>query len=731
VKVKAVCGFFGYSKRMLMRNTPGCLTKYLMAVGLFTFAAGFAYEPPVQAQGDEEVVYLEDVVVVAAKDPLPAQEIPASVSALSGPMLEDSGVNLIGEAAGYAPNVNMVEFTDRALSQPYFRGIGSGPNNPAVTTYIDGVPQLHGYSANIELLDVRQVEFVRGAQGMLYGRNTVGGVIHILSTSPDFSSWEYSLEGGYGSYNLFHGKFRLSGPLIQDELGFSLAAGYSSRDGFSDNDITGHDINNREAFFGKLQFQWLPTDAWSVRFILFAEQDRDGDYALHDLAAIRANPYHVQRDFEGYLDRDILAPTLTLEYHGNKVDFVSISGLVKWETESATDLDYTPFPATRRQQNIRDFQLSQEFQWRSKEDAPLVLNDHMTLTWQAGTLFFVQKYRETSVNKIFQPLPVEVASPLARLEDRGLGAYGQAILTAWDVWDIALGLRFDYEDKEADLQTFYTPVIAPSTALNTDRDFTEISPQFSLTRKIAPGKIVYGNISRGYRAGGFNPVSPPGSEAYNEETSWNNEIGIKTTWLAERLKLNMAFFHISWEHLQLHLPIGQTYYIANTGDAESSGVELELFARPSRNWDIFGSFGYDRARFGDGSTSIRTNPLGTNTEEDVGGNELIFTPEFTASAGTQYAWDIVPDARILMRTEINGYGRYFYNTANTESQSSYWLTNLRARYKTSNWYIEAWIKNAFDKEYIPIAFEFPNGQSGFLGESGAPQMIGIRAVVDF
>ena len=143
------------------------------------------------------------------------------------------------------------------------------------------------------------------------------------------------------------------------------------------------------------------------------------------------------------------------------------------------------------------------------------------------------------------------------------------------------------------------------------------------------------------------------------------------------------------------------------------------------------SFGYNRARFKDGSTSIRTDPFGMNTVVNIGGNDLIFTPEYTASTGTQYSWDIGPDTRIFIRAEINGYGRYFYNTANTESQSSHWLTNLRAGYQTSNWYIEAWMRNAFDKEYIPIAFEFPNQQSGFLGENGAPLTVGIRVGFNF
>ena len=726
--MKTGCGFFEYGKGMLMRNTPRFMIKYVMAVGLFIFTAGFMFGPPAQAQGDEDVAHLEDVIVVAAKYPAPAQEIPSSISAFDSDAIGEAGIDLIGNAAVYVPNINLVEFSERVLSQPYFRGVGSGPSNPAVTTYIDGVPQLHGYSANIELLDVKQVEFVRGAQGTLYGRNTVGGIIHILSRSPNFSSWEYSLEGGYGSYDFFHGKFRLSGPLIRDELGFSLAGGYSSRDGFSDNDITGHDIDSREAFFGRLQVEWLPTDDWSARFILFTEQDRDGDYTLHDLAALRANPYHVQRDFEGYMYRDVFAPTLTLEYSGDKVDFVFTTGFVIWKTEGITDLDYTPFAETTREQEIENRQFTQEFQWRSAEDSSIVLNEDMNLAWQAGALFFMQNYDETSVNDI---PPIRQTSPLAKLEDKGMGAYAQATLTAYEGWDISLGLRLDHEKKDADLRTFFTPPIFDSIGLNTDRDFTEISPHFSLTRRITPGKILYGSISSGYRAGGFNPVSPLEREAYEEETSWNYEIGTKTTWLDERLRINMALFHISWDHLQLNLPYGQNYYIFNAGDAESTGVELELFARPSRNWDIFGSLGYDKARFKDGSTSIHTYPDGTNTEEPIEDNDLIYTPEFTVSAGTQYSWNIGFDAQLFLRAEINGYGRYFYNPANKESQKAYWLSNLRVGYKTSSWFLETWIRNAFNKKYIPIAFEFPNYQSGFLGENGAPRMIGLRAGVNF
>ncbi len=720
-----------FKREMNLFNLKSHITQNSIISVLITGFMILSFAPCAFSQEDESVFHLEDIIVVANRNPAPAQETPSSVSAFDRNAMEDAGIVLTGDAAGYVPNVNMVEFTERVLSQPYFRGIGSGPNNPAVTTYIDGVPQLHGYSSNIELIDIDHIEFVRGAQGMLYGRNTVGGLIHILSRHPSLSGLEYSMEAEYGKYSLFRGKFRVSAPLVSEKLGLSLAAGYSSRDGFSDNLITGNDIDSREAFFSKLQLKWLPADDWSARLILFAEQDRDGDYALSDLGTLRAAPHQLQQDFEGYSDRDILAPTLELEYSGDRIDFISITGLVKWKTHSATDLDYSPLPMLTRESKIRNFQLSQEFRWSSSRNSPIFLNDDVKLAWQAGALFFLQDYRETSVNQISYPFPVDLTSPSARLEDRGFGTYLNAVLTYRDVWDLALGIRCDYEEKDADIQTFYTPVIAPSTALNTDRDFNEVSPRLSLTRFLAPGKMIYGNINRGYRVGGFNPVSPEGSEAYDESTNWTYEMGIKTTWLENRLRVNLALFHISWDHLQLNLPIGQSYYISNVGDAESTGAELEFLASPVPNWVIFGSLGYDRARFGDGTSSIRTDAYGTNSTVNVSGNKLIFTPEFTAFAGSQYSWELGPDSRIFMRAEIIGSGRYFYNTANTQSQESYWITNLRAGYKTSGWFAEIWAKNLFDEDYIPVAFEFPNGQSGFLAENGAPLMVGLRAGLSF
>ncbi len=679
--------------------------------------------------------WLPPVIVTAQKEPASVQSLPLSVTPITRRTLSDADIHLIDEGQSYAPNVFLNEFTARKLSNPFFRGIGSSPNNPGVTTYLDGVPQLNANSSNIELLDVEQIEFVRGPQGALFGRNTVGGLINITSSRPS-STWQSHLEGEYGNFDYRDVRLTLSGPIADHELGFSLAAGYSARDGYTRNDVTGHNLDSRDGYFGKGQLLWTPAQNWEVRLILSGERDRDGDYGLGDLGAIRAQPHHVAHDFEGYTHRDVFAPTLLVNYAGPTVYLAMITGLVWWRTHDLTDLDYTPLSAAIRDNSEKETQFTEELRAASAKDAPLSLSEGLQLKWQAGLFVFTQNYDQDAFNDTFAPfsqLPVTLRDrTLAALDDVGVGAYGQATLTAWDKLDFSAGIRGDYENKDANLNTSFSPPVAPSTTLNPSRNYSEASPQFSVAYHITPDHTAYGTVSRGYKAGGFNPVSPFGQESYGQESSWNYELGAKTSWLDHRLLVNLALFYLSWENLQLNLPTGfpGQFYIANAGSADSKGVELELRARPLQGWEIFGSLGYTDARFLSGAKAGHTDSLGTDSIADVGGRHLIYTPEFTANGGMQYTWQVCRYAALYARAEVVVYGRYYYNPVNTASQDTYSLANFRAGIRGDHWFAEAWARNAFDTHYVPVAFEFPNGAfggSGFVGESGAPVTFGVRA----
>ena len=152
------------------------------------------------------------------------------------------GSATITEAAIFAPNTVFTEFTARKVSNARFRGIGSSPANPAITTYLDGVPQLNSNSSNIELLDVNQIEFVRGPQSPLFGRNTLGGIVNVTSTRPSMSRWTGSVIAPFGNSGAMEVRGNVSGPL-GDKAAISFAGGKQQRDGYTENSVTGNDLD--------------------------------------------------------------------------------------------------------------------------------------------------------------------------------------------------------------------------------------------------------------------------------------------------------------------------------------------------------------------------------------------------------------------------------------------------------------------------------------------------------
>ena len=693
--------------------------------------APLAAQTPAQPGAPRVVV--PTVTVTAQKEPANAQDLPVSLTTILEDVLRDAGIFGVSAASISAPNTYYNEFTARKLSNPIFRGIGSSPANPGVTTYIDGVPQLNTNSSSIEFLDVRQVEFVRGPQSALFGRNALGGVVNVLSARPSLTRWTGSALVPLGNYDTREVRASASGPLT-GTVAVGGAFGYSGREGFTLNDVTGNDLDHREAVFGKAQLFWTPSARWETRVIVSGERARDGDYALQDLESLRRNPFHAARDFEGHTHRDLFSTTLLARLEGQRVTFSSTTGFVRWKTDDATDLDYSPIPLITRSNVEEDFQFTQEVRVASAAAAPFKLGDRTSVRWQAGVFLFTQNYEQQAVNTfapfILSPLvgfPVDQHSPEAELDDLGIGIYGQGTASLTERVDLTVGARFDHEQKDAQLDTFFSPDIdVPATAVDTDVSFSNVSPQVALSWRLRPERMAYVSLTRGFKAGGFNPVSPVGNEAYDEEHSWNVEGGLKASWAGGRLATSLSAFYIDWNELQLNLPNPQSpaqFYIANIGGARSRGVEFELTARPHEQVGVFGALGYTHARFDDGSTSGGV---------DVSGNELINTPDYTATIGAQVTRPLTRALTLTARGEAVFYGAFKYDEANIAGQDAYSIANFRAGVRAKYLSVEGWVRNAFDTRYIPVAFAYgPFAPSGFVGEMGRPRTFGVTAGVTF
>jgi len=683
------------------------------------------------AQNPTPGFFVPTVIVTAQKSPADVQEIPASVTAVTSKTIADSGLLSVTDAGMFAPNTVFTEFTARKISNARFRGIGSSPANPAITTYLDGVPQLNSITSNIELLDVEQIEFVRGPQSALFGRNTLGGVVNVTSARPNLSKWTGTLMGPVGNFGLFDGRASISGP-IGSKAGISVAAGKQQRDGFTDNSITGNDVDFRDGTFGKAQLMVLPNANWEARLIYSQERDRDGDYALGDLDAIRIAPFRVSRDFEGFTNRDIRNGTFKVRGIGQNFQVEAISGLVDWETHDKTDLDYTPLPLAIRDNRENATQFTQEVRVSSPDNAPLALGSTM-LKWQAGIEYFNQDYHQEAVNTlsafVLSPqinFPVALHSPEAAIETTGIGLFARGTLTVREKTDVTAGLRFDRESSDASLNTFAVPAITPGNLVVADQDFSDISPSVAVTYRFQPEQMAYVSAARGYKAGGFNPAALPGSEAYQEEHAWHVEAGAKFMFNRARAVANFSVFYINWDDLQLNVPNpfapGQ-FYISNVGRARSRGIEAELTARLAAEVDLFGTLGVTNARFADGTRSGGA---------DVGDNEIPFTPDYTATIGSQWTRAITSAVSGFVRAELAMSGAFYYDERNAESQGAYALVNLRVGAKHKRVFGDVWVRNVFDQRYIPIAIPYPGfAPSGYIGENGRPRTFGVSVGTSF
>jgi outer membrane receptor protein involved in Fe transport len=421
------------------------------------------------------------------------------------------------------------------------------------------------------------------------------------------------------------------------------------------------------------------------------------------------------------------------------VSLSTATGFVDWRTEDSTDLDYLPLPLATRSNKEESLQFTQEVRFANSAAAPIRLGKSATLSWQGGLFLFTQNYDQDARN-VYSPLliaqqfniPVAFApavteqSPLAELDDVGVGVFGHGTVRLGDRLDLIAGVRADHEQKDANILTRTTPALGPPTQLDSARTFSDVSPRFAASYRVRPNHTVYGLVSRGYKAGGFNAASPSANQSYDEEHTWSVEGGVKGLWANGRVMTSASVFWIDWQDLQLNLPnasVPGQFFIDNAGAAASSGVEVEASARPVPGVDVFGSLGYTHARFEDNVLIGAVN---------VGGNEIPNTPDFTSTIGVQMTSPLRPGVDLYGRAETIVQGAFKYDEANTDGQDAYALTNFRVGVRFGVVVVETWVRNAFDKTYIPVAFEYRAfAPSGFIGEMGRPRTFGVNLGVKF
>ncbi|GFE67439.1 similar to TonB-dependent receptor [Chroococcus sp. FPU101] len=659
------------------------------------------------------------IISTAEKRPENVQNIPISITILTREQIEDADVRSLRDAAALTPNF-FTSLGDRSFNFQTIRGLGNSNYlvRDAISVYIDDVPyeNIHQFLPG-ELFDLERIEILRGPQGTLYGRSSQAGVINIISRPPS-DTLEFNIGGGYGNYNQRQVQLSVSDTPIQDKFGYRLSFAYNARDGFTENTLLDEDANEQSSLYGRANFLWKPSKEWSVAFNSNVASNQDGDNTFVPID--QSNPFESQSNIPGYLDVAVNTQSLRIGYEGESVNVTSITARNDTNLNYQQDTDYTADDLLRSDSRIPSTIWSQEIRVQSPNSAE-------RFRWLLGG-YYQSRSIELGLSTEYRPLVASLGFPVgtdrtdARFDQETYAIFGQVDVEPIDRLVLTAGLRYEkFRDELARTRSFEDSELGEMPTgdpLRNSVDGDVVLPRFAIQYRVIPNVNLYGTIAQGYKPGTQNFASDDLSTlVVRPENLWSYELGVKTSWLNDRITANLAVFWSNVDDYQILLTdeTGFATLIAN-GNVETSGVELEVNAKIIQGLDVFAGFGYTNARF-----TQYTNPF---TGENFNGNKLTYAPDFTFNFGVQYRHPI----GIFARVDLQGIGTYYFDDANRLKQDPFTLVNTRIGYEWQQGGFYLYANNLFQTEYITTAF------SGFfadLASYGDRRTFGFQVRLDF
>jgi len=646
---------------------------------------------------EETVEDAIQVLVTAEKAPEDPLDVPISLTVLSEQQIEDAQINTIRDVAANTPNF-FTTVGDRVFNFYSIRGISNSNFliRDSVGFYVDDVPieYFHQLFPG-ELFDLEQVEVLRGPQNTLYGRNSIAGVVNIISRPPS-ESLETQLAAEYGTYNQRRIQASVSDTLIPETLGFRLSGSYSARDGFTENILLDEAANDQSDIAGRMNLVWTPSEDWNVSLNVLGAASQDGGVTYVDVN--QDDPFEIEENEIGDTDLSVSAQSLRVAYSGSGFRFTSVTAHNFSNIGYRSDGDYTAEDLYSFNSEVISNVWSQEFRLQSPEAAE-------RLSWLAGAYFQDRTFNVDQQQAEYTPegaalfgIPdVRFTDTLAEYNQTTLAAFGQLDFRPIDPLTLTVGLRYEYSRDElerSDQTETFDGTVTTSGEIEDSTDGDTLLPRFAVNYRFVPNAAVYGSITRGYRPVTLNySIDDPTLNDVRQEESWSYEIGLKSSWLDDRLFFTLAGFINEIDDYQVLLPNEQGFFTDITNaDVRVVGFEAELRTIPVDGLELIAGFGYADAEYTD-----YTNP---STGEDFNGNQLTYAPEYTYNLAAQYR----SSGGFFGRVELQGVGLYFFDDANTIEQDPFALVNARIGYEFENTGIYLFANNLFDTEYITAAF---------------------------
>ncbi len=665
---------------------------------------------------------LQEIVVTAQKRSENIQKVPVAVTAFTADTLNDLGVKDVNDLTGLAPSLQIKSADASANPKIFIRGIGSNDFNPtssnAVGIYVDGAYIGSPLAQGGQFFDLERVEVLRGPQGTLYGRNTTGGAINIITAKPTQDLEGYA-SAEYGNYNTLNLEGAVSDAIVKDKLAVRIAATYSRNDGYTENRVTGHDVNNTNKWAGRLTFLFTPNEDFEMTTQFRGGKLRNGaimgqnreiapggtffglfgyGYADHD-----GDPFAGDYNIEGTDAVDLFGVSNNIKWDLGSASLVSISALDWSLRDDVEDTDSDPENLIESRYKARQYQVSQELRLQSNGDTPLA--------WVAGIYYAHESLKvnnrvDALVDLGYSP-PDAIGDYYYPYEQRtdSYAAFGQADYKVTDKLTATVGLRYSADFKDFNYDEVGNYGTDHILSYDKSKHWSSLSGRLGLKYQITDAAQVYATYNRGYKGGGFSGVSTTVASdlgPYNDESVNAYEVGSKID-ITKKLRLNTSAFYYDYKDLQVYtlVPRGLTtaQILDNASAAKVYGLEAEVQARPLEGLTL--SLGasllhseYENFKTLDSSG----NPV------DNSGNTMVNAPKLSLDAGAYYEYALSGGDAIVTTLNGNYKAKVYTDTGNTErlAQGPVLLVDGRLGWRSPDGAYETgiWGKNILDKKYV-------------------------------
>jgi outer membrane receptor protein involved in Fe transport len=662
------------------------------------------------AQADDRAPpQVSEVVVTAQKTEQRLQDVPLSVSAVTNREIENRGVTRLEDMQFSVPGLSSVEYgPGKEFIQ--IRGIASTLSAPTIGNFLDEMPitgDLVGGTVDMRLYDMQRVEVLRGPQGTLYGEGSMGGTIRYITADPQLDAFSGRVEGELGSVTDGGTSYKADGmlniPIVKDLVGLRLVAGYERTGGWIDNVATGEkDINptTTKTIRGKLLI--APTDATRISLLVLHQEleQPNQNFAFDRIVNSTVDTFNNGKYtlVNGVLNQDL-----------GPVKLVESLGYLDYKTQSAFDLTpfylpvleglfgvppgaitQIPYPADQTQRIFTN-----ETRFSSDGEGPF--------NWTAGFYYRDSKTRNVS-EATTAPLvfPLEILTADLNYHNTSYAVFGEANYQLTDKLNALVGLRYFHDHRIFDSASvaFGFPAVDHG-----DGTFHSVDPRFNLRYEFSPTSMVYVNVAKGFRSGGFNLTSAGGGvftvpPTYDPETLWTYEVGTKHQLFDRRLEIEGAVYYSDWTDVQSYefAPGSAVTITVNGGKVSGWGFDGSATWHAAPGLNLSATYGWNNLAFD------------TTTADKNAGDPVDFAVHNSASASLDYRRPLTGTIDGFFRADYQHSGpaqitlRNFGNEINRLPARD--LVNLRVGVDVGQVEVGLFATNVFDndKPLIPGPF---------------------------